>query len=580
MIGLRPYQTEAKAAAMAYWADGGGNPLIDLATGTGKSLLNASMIKDLIQAYGDMRIGCITHVKELIEQNAAEMLRLWPGAPIGIYSAGVGRKDVGSQVLFGGIQSIYRKAAALGRFDLLIVDEAHLIPRNADTMYGRFITDCREAAPDMRILGLTATPYRLDTGRLDEGEDRIFDKIVYSYGIAQGIEDGYLSPLISKRGAGEIDVSKVRIKGGEFDERSLQTAANDIDIIREACGEIAAYMREQGRNCALAFCTGVDHARTVADVLCGLGVKTAAISGDDAPSERARLMSALKSGELECLTNVGIMTTGTNIPRCNLIAMLRPTLSTGLYIQILGRGTRIVADVSRLETAEARREAIARSPKPDCLILDFAGNVRRHGPVDDVHGTSAGGAKRVGEAPEKVKVATIQGKECGECRRLVALAVTTCPECGWQWPVDAAHFGRADAENSVLKREAPVEPPEYHPVLDWFWYPHEKPGKPRSLRIEYTVAGRPFPIREWLCFEHTGFPRAKAEQIWMALTGDDMEPPSNVAEALERIDEAHMPEAILVRRKDDKFEEIVSRQMKRPEQQICMKEFLADEIPF
>jgi DNA repair protein RadD len=134
-----------------------------------------------------LRIVSITHVQELIEQNYKELLNIAPFAPAGMYSAGLGARDIKAQILFGGIQSLHRRVKELGWVDLLIVDEAHLIPRKAETMYGRFISQLMLVNPDMRVVGFTATPYRTDSGRLDDGEERLFDKVVYEYDIGDGI---------------------------------------------------------------------------------------------------------------------------------------------------------------------------------------------------------------------------------------------------------------------------------------------------------------------------------------------------------------------------------------------------------
>jgi DNA repair protein RadD len=179
-------------------------------------LVQAKLGQTLINEYSGLRIVSITHVQELIEQNYKELLGIWPFAPAGMYSAGLGQRAINSQFLFGGIQSLHRRVAELGWVDLLIVDEAQLIPRNADTMYGRFITELLKINPDMRVMGLTATPYRTDSGRLDEGEARLFDKVVYEYDIADGIRDGYLSRLVSKGTDTRFNLEGVGRRGGDF----------------------------------------------------------------------------------------------------------------------------------------------------------------------------------------------------------------------------------------------------------------------------------------------------------------------------------------------------------------------------
>lgn len=200
MTELRSYQSEAVAAIHDYWDRGGGNPLVDLATGTGKSVVLAQLARDVVEQY-DANVLVVTHVKELVQQDLQATLRLWPSCPAGINSAGLGRRDTRAKVLFASIQSVFREDAySLGKRHVVMVDEAHLVPRTGDGMYLTLINKLREVVPDMRVAGLTATPFRLDSGRLDEGDGRLFDDIVYSYGIGEGVRDGFLSPLRSLNG--------------------------------------------------------------------------------------------------------------------------------------------------------------------------------------------------------------------------------------------------------------------------------------------------------------------------------------------------------------------------------------------
>lgn len=209
-LALRPYQQEAIDAVFAYWQAGGGNPLVDLATGLGKSVVIAKLTRDLIEAYPGLNVLMLVHVKELVEQNFQQMLRLWPQAPIGVNSAGLGRRDRKAQILFASIQSVFREDAfSLNQPDLVVVDEAHLIPSKGAGMYRQLLHKLRQVKPDMRVVGFTATPYRTDSGRLDGGDEAMFDETVYSYGIGPGIRDGWLSPLMSKASLTEIDVSSV-----------------------------------------------------------------------------------------------------------------------------------------------------------------------------------------------------------------------------------------------------------------------------------------------------------------------------------------------------------------------------------
>jgi DNA repair protein RadD len=188
-------------------------------------------------------------------------------------------------VTFAGIQSIHRKARRIGHVDLVMVDEAHLIPRTADTMYGRFLGELAARNPDMRVVGFTATPYRTDSGRLDEGDVRMFDEIVYTYGVGDGVADGYLCPLISKATATVLDTSGVARRGGDFVSAALQAAVDKEATIRAAVDEVIAY--GEGRRSWIVFCAGVDHAHHVAEALRARGITCGTVTGDTPSDERA-----------------------------------------------------------------------------------------------------------------------------------------------------------------------------------------------------------------------------------------------------------------------------------------------------
>jgi superfamily II DNA or RNA helicase len=208
---LRPYQSSALAALDHYWMNGGGNPLISMATGTGKALVIAWLIRDVLTKYQDLRLLIASHVQEILDQDIQHLLELWPDAKplIGLNCDALGRRDWDHPILFASIASIFRSPKKLGRRNLTLVDECHLIPHTGDGMYRSTFAAIREGYPEMRVAGFSATCWRLDTGRLDEGEGKIFDEVVFDYGIGQAIKDGWLAPLTSKATSTKLDVSKV-----------------------------------------------------------------------------------------------------------------------------------------------------------------------------------------------------------------------------------------------------------------------------------------------------------------------------------------------------------------------------------
>ncbi len=403
MLTLRPYQQAAIDAVYGYFAGNAGHPLVVIPTAGGKSLVMAAFIEGVLKAWPDQRILVVTHVRELIAQNHAEMIGLWPEAPAGIYSAGLGKREAQARILFAGIQSIHRRAYAHQQCDLVLIDEAHLIPAASNTMYRRFLDTLARINPQLKVIGFTATPYRTGSGMLHEGKGALFTDIAYEVSVRQLIDDGYLCPLVSKAAETRLDVSGVGSRGGEFIPGQLQAAVDLPEVTEAAIDEVVRLGAD--RRSWLAFCAGVEHATHVAEAIRARGISAATIFGDTPKPERDRIIAAFKRGEIRALASMGVLTTGFNAPGVDLIAMLRPTKSTGLYVQMAGRGTRLAPG------------------KADCLVLDFAGNVARHGPIDAVKPKKPGAGE--GGAPSKV---------CPDCQSILATAVRVCPDCGHAFP--------------------------------------------------------------------------------------------------------------------------------------------------
>ncbi len=216
MINLRPYQKEAIDSTFRYFADNDGNPLIVLPTGTGKSVVIAEFCRQTLKDWPDTKILVVTHVRELIKQNHDELKTLWPEAPAGINSAGLKKRDYDPSIVFCGIQSVHKKASNFVKVDLVLIDEVHLVPRKTNTMYQRFLSNLKIMNPHMRVIGLTATPYRLDSGLLHTGKEALFDAVSYEAELKDMVDQGYLTRLMSKQPKTRLDVSSVSIRGGEF----------------------------------------------------------------------------------------------------------------------------------------------------------------------------------------------------------------------------------------------------------------------------------------------------------------------------------------------------------------------------
>ncbi|WP_257285150.1 DEAD/DEAH box helicase [Endozoicomonas sp. SESOKO1] len=499
---LRWYQSEAIAAIYQYFSTSEGNPLCCVSTGGGKSIIIADFIHGVLKHWPDQRFLILSHVKEIIEQNHEKIVTLWPEAPTGIYSASMGSRNTEAQVLFASIQSVHKRAEQLGFFDLLLIDECHLLnSESSETMYTRLIAGLREINPALKIIGFTATPYRMKQGLLTEGKNPLFDKIVYETDIQRLIDDGFLSPLRSKAGKEKIDLNGVRTRQGDFLTSDMEDAVKKNDVTEKAIAEIIQY--GQDRKAWLIFCVSIAHAEWVKELLVDEGIVVECITGGTPKDDRARILADYKAGKIKALTSQGVLTTGFDAPLTDMIALLRATKSPGLYVQILGRGLRISPETD----------------KTDCLVLDYGGNVERHGPLDRISVDHIKAGKGSGEAPIK---------ECPECFELILAGLRVCPACNYEFPAKEKH----DTEASSAALLASQVEPEWLDVDEIVYNLHDKPGKPPSVQVTYRSGLAA--IREWVCFEHTGYARHKAVMWWYKRFGQEA-CPEFAEDALDRL---------------------------------------------
>lgn len=470
---LRDYQKEAVDGLYNYWAGkAGDNPLIVAPTGSGKTAIIAQIIMDAMSFPGT-RVLVVTHVKELLEQGANGLLKLYPEADFGMYSAGLKQKVLDRPITFAGIQSVWERAYDIVPApDLVLIDEAHLLPKNSETRYNRFITDLKVCNPLVKVVGLTATPYRLDTGYLHKGEGAIFDGIAHDIPVAMLMEQGYLSPVISKGGVNQIDLTDVKKRGGEFIESDLATAASDPDLVRNTVEEIIDLSED--RKSWLVFSSGVNHAYMLSAEFELNDISVGVVTGADSPKVREKTIADFKSGKLRCLINVNVLTTGFDHPEVDMVALIRATASTGLYVQMVGRGTRIA------------------DGKEDCLILDFGANVERHGFIDKVRPKDKSVKSEEGTAPVK---------QCEKCQRMVHAACLICPECGFEFPAPTLNHSSSSYRGAMLSSQVQAKWVDVDSVT---YRRHRKEGKPDSIRVTYSY-GFFEEVSEWICPDHGGY---------------------------------------------------------------------------
>lgn len=482
-IILRPYQQDAVNAVYGHLQDAADNPCVVIPTGGGKTPVIATICRDAVQWWNG-RVLVLSHVKELLEQTVDKLRRICPDIGIGVYSAGLRRKDLGYSVTVAGIQSIYKRACELDKIDLIIVDEAHMIPPDGEGMYRQFLADAKVVNPDVRMIGLTATPFRMKSGSIAT-TDGFLNTICYKIGVKELINQGFLSVVRSKAGTEKVDTESLHVRGGEFVASEVEAMMGEGRVVEGACQEIIRYTAD--RAACLIFTAGIDHGRQVVAMMKVYGIECGFLDANTAPLERAGILSRFQTGELKYLANVNILTTGFDAPHIDCIALLRPTMSPGLYYQMVGRGFRL------------------HPGKNDCLVLDFAGNVERHGPVDQLDAWEVG-PKKPGTAPVK---------ECPNCHSHVAAAALTCPECGYLFPVEEKpkHVETATTAGVISGQETIEE----YAVSAVTYRVHEKcgapPGSPRTMRVDYQVSFWEWKS-EWICVEHDGFAGQKAASWW------------------------------------------------------------------
>lgn len=520
------------------------NPLVIMPTGTGKSYTMALFISGLLLQYPSIRIASVVHVKELIEGNYQTLIDTLPAAPAGVYSSGLKRWET-RQITFCGIDSIYNKADLLGKIDFLLVDEAHRISDKDKTKYGRFIGDLREKNPNLVVVGFTATGFRLGQGMLTEGDHPLFDRVVFDLSDGDAfvwmVKQGYLIRPVPKRPSVEVDSSMVRIQSGEFKSGEAAAAFEEQDILVRAVDEII--QSGQDRRKWLIFAQSIEHTELISDMFADRGYNVPFVHSK-IPGGRDEVIKAFKNDpEVRGLVNKDILTTGFDFSGIDLIGALRMTNSPGLWVQMVGRGTRpIYAPGFDITTQEGRLQAIENSYKHDCLVLDFAGNTRRLGPINYPSIPKHRKKGLGGQAPVR---------ECPQCHELVHISLAECPGCGYEFPREIK-IGHKASEVSLVLDEDPnnFKPPEKEygifPIQNMVATEHHKKGvADTSMRVDYFCGIRRFST--WVFFEKpmNSFPWRRSSD-WWKLHGGKTHVPATTAEAIKRFAELTPPKFIKV----------------------------------
>ena len=533
-MSLRDYQQRTIDELYAWWGKyPDGYPCCVLPPGSGKSWIIAGLCADMLQSWPDVRILILSHVREIIEQDAEKMRMVWPGAPMGIYSAGLRKKQLGEPITIAAIQSVRNKAHLLGHTDLIIVDESHLVGHKDEGGYRTLINDLVAINPNLRVMGLTASPWRLGHGLITDAPAIFTAPLIEPVSIEELMHKGHLSPLRSKLTNTRLSTEGVHKRGGDFIESELQAMVNTPMQNEGVVQEVIRLGRD--RQSWLFFCAGVEHAMAIRDVLRENGITAECVTGETPKGERDRILADFKDKKIRAVTNANVLTTGTDIPDIDLIALLRATLSPALYTQMVGRGT-------RLKTTGAK----------DCLILDFAGVVETHGPITAVRPPPRKGDAEPGEAPTKT---------CEHCGEMCAISAVICPSCGEAFPTPEPKILSLADVDIMGRAETTME------VQSWRWKKHTSKASGKDmLAVTYYGDLSDPSVTEYFPVTHDGYAGEKAaRQVARIADQSGAEKPvEDLAETARALSDSTPPICINFK-KDGKFFNVTYRVWSRRE---------------
>lgn len=495
------------------------NPLIVLPTGAGKSHVISGLLEMILEKFPNMRFLILAHRKELVVQNSK---KFQDQEKIGFYCKKLHKKELHKQITIAMIQSIAKiDVEELGRINLILVDECHLIGKNEDSLYLSFLNNLRKINPKLRIVGLTATPFRLDSGFIIKGQNSVFTDIVYNIEIDKLIDLGFLCKIISRDSQEEIDTSGIKKRGGEFIESELEKTflphveAQVKDLVSKA----------ENRNKILIFSCGIKHALKINEFLIELGFKSAVVTGATKNKDRIAILEDFETGDLRFLINCDVLTTGYDAPNIDCIALLRATQSCALYMQMVGRGLRL------------------HESKDNCLVLDYGENIARHGPINDITVDI-----------KNNKVTKTQGRHCKGCNAYYSYSADICPHCGTEplcsctncheqmtirerkelkscphCKVDIGYrdFGTKESANFDILQKPDINGEFVFNVQNVQYFLHIKDDK-TSLKFVFNVKETKNSINLFLFPEHNLWGLRYCKEFlstWKTLTGEKLEIP-------------------------------------------------------
>jgi DNA repair protein RadD len=480
---LRPYQERVLDDLWSWFMrHDDGHPIVGACVGAGKSLMIAAVAQRMHREAPGARVLVLMHQKELLEQNVEKMSKIWPDADVGIFSASKGRKDLGCQITFATIGSVWKQAHRLGRIDMVMADECHLINTKQQGMWRSFLSDLERYCPGARTVGWTGTDFRGNGAFLTAGKEALFTHRAATVTMRELLDLGFLTPLSPCDTRARIETDDVAVSGDDYVVHELAKVTDTEELVEATVSEICTLFSDRKR--WLVFAVTIKHAEHVCAALRARGVSVAMVSAETPKAEREAMINDFRAGRIRCMVNVAVLTTGFDVPELDAIALLRATKSPVLYVQIAGRGMRLA------------------DGKVDCLWADFTDTTSRLGPVDNVKGRIPRGGGP-GEAPFRI---------CPSCGSRNKATAIVCADCGFEFPKPEIIKHGAEARGAAVLSDQ-LNPERDIDITRVTYEIHIKHGSEDSMRVEYW-SGLQIVAREWVCFNHRDYPRLKAESWW------------------------------------------------------------------
>lgn len=395
MKQLRPYQREAIDAITEKFKRSD-NALLVMVMGLGKSFTSFSFIKETILRKPTAKFHFVVNRKELLEQMERELITMFPAHWIGVYTGGR-KKVVGRAITVGTIQSLVRAKLSV---DVVILDEVHNLSSDNDSQYKKYLKQCAELNPHLKVLGMSATPFRAD-GLIYGKKNSLFDSITYEKDLKWALANGMLVIPRMKKPEEQFDTENLNIVRGDFDQKQIESLSNDLDKIKAQVKD--ALPRLEGRKKVVWACTCIKHAEDLAQIL--RDESEDAVAYHSKTEDRSGVMTKWKSSGRH-LTFISIIKEGFDFPPIDAVCLCCPTRSPVKYMQIAGRALRLYEG------------------KEDALILDYGAVVENCGPLDNPR------IPKKGEKNSKLPDMTF----CPQCLEYISKLVPQCPCCGFQIP--------------------------------------------------------------------------------------------------------------------------------------------------